>query len=66
MERLETRERGVHLHTLEDRDAVDAEELGQMGLASVLLADVGLERAVGRSLKLPQLTGKSRAAHLVR
>ena len=33
------------------RDGVDAEELGRMGLASVLLADVGLERAVGRPLE---------------
>ena len=48
------------------RDGVDAEELGRMGLASVLLADVGLERAVGRLLELPQLTGKGRATHLVR
>ena len=48
------------------RDGVDAEELGRMGLASVLLADVGLERAVGRPLELPQLTGKGRTAHLVR
>ena len=47
-------------------DGVDAEELGRMGLASVLLADVGLERAVGRPLELPQLMGKGRAAHLVR
>ena len=48
------------------RDGVDAEELGRMGLASVLLADVGLERAVGRPLELPQLTGEGQAAHLVR
>ena len=48
------------------RDGVDAEELGRMGLASILLADVGLERAVGRPLELPQLTGKGWAAHLVR
>ena len=48
------------------RDGVDAEELGRMGLAGVLLADVGLERAVGRPLELPQLTGKSRAAQLAR
>ena len=48
------------------RDGVDAEELGRMGLASVLLADVGLEHAVGRPLELPHLTGKGRAAHLVR
>ena len=34
------------------RDGVDAEELGRMGLACVLLADVGLERAVGRPLEL--------------
>ena len=47
------------------RDGVDAEELGRMGLAGVLLADVGLERAVGRPLELPQLTGKSQAAHLI-
>ena len=47
------------------RDGVDAEEIGRMGLASVLLADVGLERAVGRPLELPQLTGKGRAIHLV-
>ena len=37
-----------------------------MGLAVVLLADVGLERAVGRPLELPQLAGKGRASHLVR
>ena len=37
-----------------------------MGLASVLLADVGLERAVGWPLELPQLTGKGWATHLVR
>ena len=43
------------------RDGVDAEELGRMGLASVLLADVGLERTVGRPLELPQLMGKGRA-----
>ena len=48
------------------RDGVDVEELGRMGFASVLLADVGLERAVGRPLELPQLTGKGGAAHLVR
>ena len=48
------------------RDGVDAEELGRMGLASALLADVGLERAVGRPLELPQLVGKGWAAHLVR
>ena len=28
MERLETRERGVHLHTLEDRDAEALQERG--------------------------------------
>ena len=48
------------------RGGVDAEELGRMGLASVLLADVGLECAMGRLLELPQLTGKGRAVHLVR
>ena len=48
------------------RDGVDAEELGRMGFTSVLLADVGLERVVGRPLELPQLTSKGRAAHLVR
>ena len=48
------------------RDGVDAEELRRMGLASVVLADVGLECVVGRPLELPQLTGKGRATHLVR
>ena len=48
------------------RDGVDADELGRMGLAGVLLANVGFERAVGRPLELSQLTGKVRAAHLVR
>ena len=47
-------------------DGLDAEELGRMGLTSVLLADVGFERAVGRPVELPQLTGKGWAAHLVR
>ena len=37
-----------------------------MGLAVVLLADIGLERAVGRPLELPQLMGKSRIAYLIR
>ena len=48
------------------RDGVDAEELRRVGLAVVLLADVGLERAVGGPLELPQLTGKGWATHLVR
>ena len=48
------------------RDGVDAEELGRMGLAGVLLADVGLERTVGQPLELRQLTGKGQATHLVR
>ena len=48
------------------RDGVDAEELRRMGLAIVLLANVGLEHAVGRPLELPQLTGKRWAPHLVR
>ena len=48
------------------RDGVDAEELRRMGLAVVFLADFGLERAVGRPLELPQLTGKGWATHLVR
>ena len=48
------------------RDGVDAEELRRVGLVVVLLADIGLERAVGWPLELPQLTGKGRAAHLVR
>ena len=47
-------------------DGVDAEELQRMGLAVVLLADVGLERAVGGPLELPQLMGEGRTAHLVR
>ena len=48
------------------RDGVDAEELRRVGLAVVLLADVGLERTVGRPLELPQLTGNGQATHLVR
>ena len=48
------------------RDGVDAEELRRVGLAVVLLANVGLERAVGGPLELPQFTGKGWATHLVR
>ena len=48
------------------RHGVDAEEVGGMGLAGLLLADVGFERAVGQPLELPQLKGKGWAAHLVR
>ena len=44
---------------------VDAEELRRVGLAVVLLANVGLEHAVGGPLELPQLTGKGWATHLV-
>ena len=51
---------GLHLN------GVDAKELRLMGLAVVLLADVGLERAVGWPLELPQLTIKGWATHLVR
>ena len=47
-------------------DGLDAEELRRMGLAVVLLVDVGLERVVGGPLELPQLTGKGWATHLVR
>ena len=36
-----------------------------MSLAVVLLANVGLERAVGGPLELPQLTGEGRITHLV-
>ena len=35
------------------RDGVDAEELRRVGLAVVLLANVGLERAGSRTLQLP-------------
>ena len=42
------------------RDGVDAEELRRMILAIVLLANVGLEHAVGGPLELPQLTGEGR------
>ena len=48
------------------RDGVDAEELRWVGLAILLLADVGLERTVGQPLELRQLTGKGQATHLVR
>ena len=47
------------------RNGVDAEELRRVGFAVVLLANVGLERAVGGPLELQQLTGKGRATHLV-
>ena len=47
-------------------DGVDAEELRRVSLAVVLVANVRLERTVGGPLELPQLTGKGRAAHLVR
>ena len=47
-------------------DGVDAEEFERMGLATVLLAHVRFEGAVSGPLELPQLTGKSRTAYLVR
>ena len=47
------------------RDGVDAEELRRVSLAVVLLANVGLERAVGGPLELRHLTGKGWATHLV-
>ena len=48
------------------RDGVDAEELRRVSLAIVLLANIRLERAVGRPLELLQLTGKGWATHLIR
>ena len=48
------------------RDGVDDEELRWVGLAVVLLANIGLERAVGGPLELPQLSGKGWTTHLVR
>src|SRR3954469_24514795 len=48
------------------RDGVDAEELGRVSLAAVLFAHVRFEGAVSGPLELPQLTGKSRTAYLVR
>ena len=48
------------------RNGVDAEELGRVGLAAVLFAHVRFEGAVSGPLELPQLTGKSRTAYLVR
>ena len=48
------------------RDGVDAEEFRRVSLAVVLLANVGLERAVGGPLELPELTGEGWTTHLVR
>ena len=48
------------------RDGVDAEELRRVGLAVVLLANIGFERMVGGPLELSQLTGEGRTTHLVR
>ena len=48
------------------RNGVDAKELLRVGLVVLLLADIGLERTVGRPLELPQLMGKGRATHLIR
>ena len=48
------------------RDGVDAEELRRVSLAVVVFANVMFEGAVSGPLELPQLTGKSRTAYLVR
>ena len=48
------------------RDGVDVEELRRVSLVVVLFANVRFEGAVSGPLELPQLTGKSRTAYLVR
>ena len=48
------------------RDGVDAEELRRVGLAVLLLANIGLERAVEGPLEPPPLSGKGWTTHLVR
>src|SRR3954468_24809278 len=48
------------------RNGVDAEELGRMRLAAVLLGHVGLEVLCAGPLDLPQLAGERRATYRIR